>query len=166
VGRLVFQENAERRQFLDVLDDLVARCSWSVRAYCLLSTHYHLLVATPEADLSGGMQYLNGRFAQWANWYRSERSHLFEGRFKSVLVETGSHALEVHRYIALNPVRAGLVRDPTRWQWSSVRAILGLESAPALLDVQAVLDEFGATKATARRRLRAFLRDGLAADRP
>ena len=166
LGRLVFQDNTERMQFLDVLDDRVARCSWSVRAYCLLSTHYHLLVATAQPDLSDGMQYLNGRFAQWANWHRSERSHVFEGRFKSVLVETVSHAMEVHRYIALNPVRAGLVRDPTEWAWSSVRATLGLESAPALLDVQAVLDEFGATKATARRRLRAFLRDGLAADRP
>ncbi|MGH3062937.1 MAG: transposase [Gaiellaceae bacterium] len=166
VGRLVFQDNIERMQFLAVLDEGVARCSWLVRAYCLLSTHYHLLVATPELDLSSGMQYLNGRFAQWANWHRGERSHVFEGRFKSVLVETEGHALEAHRYIALNPVRAGLVRDPADWRWSSVRAILGLEPPPALLDVSTVLDEFGANKATARRRLRAFLRDGLAEDMP
>ena len=73
-GRLVFQDNIERMQFLAVLDDRVARCSWSVRAYCLLSTHYHLLVATPEPDLSDGMQYLNGRFAQWANWHRTSEA--------------------------------------------------------------------------------------------
>lgn len=166
VGRLAFRDDFERMQFLAVLNDRVARCTWSVRAYCLLSTHYHLLVATPEADLSAGMQYLNGRYAQWANWRRNERSHLFEGRFSSVLVETESHALEAHRYIALNPVRAGLVRDPVAWRWNSVRAILGHESPLALLDVQAVLDEFGASTATARRRLRMFLQDGLNGDRP
>lgn len=166
VGRLVFEDDTERTQFLAVLDEGVARCSWSVRSYCLLSTHYHLLVATPDPDLSAGMQYLNGCYAQWANWHRRERSHLFEGRFGSVLVETESHALEVHRYIALNPVRAGLVRDPLEWPWSSVGAILGRELPLPFLDVRAVLEEFGATTATARRRLRAFLRDGLTSDMP
>jgi putative transposase len=165
IKRLVFQDDGERETFLAVLEDGVARCSWSVRSYCLLSTHYHLYVATSEANLSAGIQYLNGRYAQWANWNRAERSHIFEGRFGSELVESEGHALEVHRYIALNPVRAGLVRDPIDWPWSSLRAILGEEPPLPLLDVQAVLDEFGSNGATARRRLRAFLRDGLRGDR-
>ena len=166
VGRLAFQDGEERTEFLAVLEAGVARCEWSCRSYCVLSTHYHLLVATPEPDISAGMQYLNGCYAQWANWHRNERSHLFEGRFKSTLVETESHALEVHRYISLNPVRAGLVRNPLDWPWSSVRAVLGHDPAPPFLDVQAVLDEFGADTASARRRLRMFLQDGLAADMP
>jgi putative transposase len=165
VGRVVFQDDVERAQFLAFLEVGLARYRWSCRSYCLLSTHYHLLVVTPEPDLSAGMQYVNGRFAQWANWYRSERSHLFEGRFGAVLVETESHALEAHRYIALNPVRAGLVRDPEEWPWSSFRATLGLQRPLQLLDVDAVLFEFGATRATARRRLRMFVREGLAMDR-
>ena len=110
------------------------------------------------------MQYVNGRYAQWANWRRAERSHVFEGRFRSLLVETESHALEVHRYIALNPVRAGLVRDPEEWPWSSLRGILGRERPLPFLDVDAVLAEFGASKGTARRRLRTYLREGLEAD--
>jgi REP element-mobilizing transposase RayT len=166
IGRIAFQDDAERAEFLAVLETGVARCGWSCRSYCLLSTHYHLLVATPEPDLSAGMQYVNGRYAQWANWYRSERSHLFEGRFRSVLVETESHALEAHRYIALNPVRAGLVRDPEEWPWSSLGAILGRKHPLGFLDVDTVLAEFGETRATARRRLRTFVRDGLRRDMP
>jgi putative transposase len=164
VGRVVFRDDEERAQFLAMLELGVTRCGWSCRSYCLLSTHFHLLISTPEPDLSTGMQYVNGRYAQWANWHRGERSHVFEGRFRSVLVETESHALEVHRYIALNPVRAGLVRDPEQWPWSSLRAILGREPPPPFLDVDTVLAEFGASKATARRRLRTFLREGLAGD--
>jgi REP element-mobilizing transposase RayT len=163
--RLAFQDDAERAQFLTVLEDGVTRCGWSCRAYCLLSTHYHLLVATPEPDLSVGMQYVNGRYAQWANWSRRERSHVFEGRFRSVLVESDSHYLELHRYIALNPVRAGLVRNPEHWPWSSLRATLGHEKPLAFLDVDAVLEDFGTTAASARRRLRMFLKDGLSLDK-
>jgi putative transposase len=110
------------------------------------------------------MQYVNGRYAQWANWNRSERSHIFEGRFRSVIVESESHLLEVHRYIALNPVRAGLVRDPEEWPWSSLRAMLGREKPLPLLDVDTALSEFAATKPSARRRLRMFIRDGLRRD--
>jgi putative transposase len=164
LGRVVFRDDEERAQFLALLETGVTRCGWSCRSYCLLSTHYHLLVATPEPDLSAGMQYVNGRYAQWANWNRGERSHIFEGRFRSVLVQSESHALEVHRYIALNPVRAGLVRDPEEWPWSSLRAMLGREKAPPLLDVDTVLSEFAANKPSARRRLRMFIRDGLRRD--
>jgi putative transposase len=164
VGRTVFRDDDERAQFLAFVELGVTRFGWSCRSYCLLSTHYHLFVSTPEPNLSLGMQYLNGRYGQWANWNRSERGHVLEGRFKSVLVETDSHALEIHRYIALNPVRAGLVDDPEEWAWSSLGALLGREHAPGFLDVDTVLAEFGPNQATARRRLRAFVRDGLQQD--
>jgi putative transposase len=164
LGRVSFRADDERAQFLGVLETVVTQCGWSCRSYCVLSTHYHLLIATPNPDLSAGMQYLNGRYAQWANWRRNERSHLFEGRFKSVLVESDSHFLEVHRYIALNPVRAGLVRDPEDWPWSSLRATLGAEKPLSLLDVDAALGVFGRNRAVARRRLRRFIRDGIEGD--
>jgi putative transposase len=89
---------------------------------------------------------------------------VFQGRFGSELIETESHALEVHRYIALNPVRAGLVRDPEEWPWSSLGAVLGREQPPGFLDVEAALTDFGANKATARRLLRKFVRAGLRRD--
>jgi putative transposase len=159
LGRLAFQSDRERAHFLEVVSKIVARFGWSCRAYCLLSSHYHLLVATPEPDLAAGMQYLNGGYGQWANWSRGERGHLFEGRYKSALVESSGHAYEVHRYVALNPVRAGLVRRPEDWRWSSTRALLGFEQPAPFLDLRAALELFDASVVSARRRLRSFLRD-------
>lgn len=163
VGRLAFADDPERQQFLAFVTALVARRRWSCRAFCLLSTHYHLLVATPEADVAAGMQYLNGRYAQWVNWYRGERGHLFDSRYRSVLVENEAHGMELHRYIALNPVRAGLALKPEDWQWSSFAALAGLRQAPALLDVQGALRDFGPGE-PARRRFWAFVWDGLGPD--
>jgi putative transposase len=165
-GRVAFSDDDERAQFLGLVAEVVRRCEWSCRAYCVLSTHYHLVMLTPEPDLSAGMQYLNGRYAQWANWRRGERGHVFDGRFGSVLVRTAEHSLELHRYIALNPVRAGLVRRPEDWPWSSLPAVLGSCDAEPFLDVAAVVEEFGPGVITARRRLRTFLRDGIARDMP
>jgi putative transposase len=163
-GRLVFRDDEERAQFLAVVELAVTLRGWSCRSYCLLSTHFHLLVATPEPDLSAGMQYINGRYAQWANWHRDEPTHVFGGRFHSILVETESHSLDVHRYIALNPVRAGLVEHPEDWPWSSLAAVLGRARPPGFLDVETALGEFGSSRASARRRLRQFVQDGLRMD--
>ncbi len=164
LGRTAFESDPERQQFLDVLGVGVERHGWSCRSYCVLSTHYHALVLTPEPDIAAGMQYVNGRFGQWVNWSREQRGHLFEGRYKSILIESDSHLLEVYRYIALNPVRAGLVRDPEDWAWSSLGALLGRWEAPAFLDVQAALGDFASIASAARRRLRQFVRDGIEMD--
>lgn len=165
-GRVVFEDDRERAHFLNVLATVVRRHGWSCRDYCLLSTHYHVFVETPMPDIAEGMQYLNGRYAQWANWNRGERSHVFEDRYGSVLVKTDSHALEVHRYIALNPVRAGLVRNPEDWPWSALPSLLGPEKPAGLLDVAAVHGLFGSTRSNARRSLRRFVQDGLELDHP
>ena len=164
VGRLAFRDDRERKRFLVLLGATVIRYGWSCRGYCLLSTHYHLFMTTPQADIAAGMQYLNGRYGQWANWNRAERGHLFEGRYRAVLVESQGHATEVHRYIALNPVRAGLVALPEEWKWSSYCAVLGLVEPLALLDVDAALADFATAPADARRRLRSFVLDALLSD--
>jgi putative transposase len=164
IGRLVFSDDTERAHFLATLDATVGRHEWSCRSFCLLSTHFHLLVATPQPNIAAGMQYLNGRYAQWANWNRGERGHVFEGRYNAVVVESDGHAIELHRYIALNPVRAGIVRHPEDWTWSSIGAVLGKRPPPRFLDVGSALDPFGSTLVAARRRLRAFIQDGLTGD--
>lgn len=158
-GRQAFEADVERECFLDLVAETVDRYGWSCRAYCVMSTHYHLLVRTPQPDLAEAMQFLKGRYAQWANWSRKQRGHLFEGRFGSVLVESDGHAHEIHRYIALNPVRAGIVRRPERWRWASTAALLGLEPPAPFLDVAAALETFHANEISARRRFRTFLRD-------
>ena len=133
-------------------------------ATACFSNHLHLFISTPQADIAAGMRYLNGRYGQWANWNRTERGHLFEARYGAVLVESQGHATEVHRYIALNPVRAGLVTRPEAWKWSSYRALLGLVDPLPLLDVDAALADFASTRTEARRRFRSFVSDGLVSD--
>lgn len=160
-GRALFRDALDRRTFLDVLATAVALHGWSCHAFCLMTTHYHLLLRTPEGDLARGMHRLNGSYAQGFNRRHGTVGHVFESRYASILVDKESHLLELCRYLALNPVRAGACDDPAAWQWSSYRAAIGLEPAPPFLTVDWLLDHFGADRDVARRRLRAFVADAL-----
>jgi putative transposase len=163
--RLLFRDDEDRAGFLDIVGDVVAARGWLCRSYCLLSTHYHLLVETPEPDLAAGMQYLNGCYGQRVNRWRGERGHVFEARYHAALLEGDGHRLELHRYIALNPVRAGLVASPEDSPWSSYCGLLDLTRPPAFLDVAGALQDFAMPTDEARRRLRRFVADGLSSPR-
>jgi putative transposase len=126
-------------------------------SFCLMGTHFHLLLRTPAANLSRGMQHLCGTYAQWFNWKYGRRGHLFGRRFGSVEILDEDHLLNAHRYVALNPVRAGICDRPESWRWGSYRALLGLEPSPGFLDVSAVLDLFSVETATARAGFRQFV---------
>jgi putative transposase len=153
----VFREPADRRRLLVQLEAIVECYGWRCRAYCLMGTHFHLVVQTPEPTLSRGMQHLCGSYAQWFNWKYARRGHLFARRFASVHVVSDSHLLEAHRYVALNPVRAGLCRTPAAWSWGSFRAIAGLEPAPGFLDVEGVLGLFDVRRGEAQSAFRSFV---------
>ena len=124
-----------------------------------MPNHYHLLVETPEADLSAGMQEINSLHAMWFNWRYSLDGHLFQGRFKSVLVESEAHLLELARYVVLNPVRASLCESPSEWVWSSYRATVGVDPKPDLLAPDRILESFGGSPETARLRFPAFVQE-------
>jgi putative transposase len=156
----VFRDDADRGRWLRLLDAVAADYDWECRAYCLLSTHYHLLLRIEEPTLARGMQYLNARHAESFNRRHERDGHVFGARYHSEPVETPGHALEVCRYIALNPVRAGLCASPEDWPWSSFAATVGLARAPALLKPDWVLGLFATDPAEARRRFRAFVQDG------
>lgn len=132
----IFRDDRDRLDFLETLS--VARQLFNVRwqSFTLMNTHYHLKVATPEGNISKAMRFVNGTFTQ--SWNRRHRTsgHLFEGRFKSPLVEDGLYACNVARYIALNPVEAHYVRHAAEWPWSSHRALAGLVSPPEFLDLE------------------------------
>jgi putative transposase len=162
-GRRLFIENDDRRWFEYRLDDVVRRYEWSCKAHCLLGTHYHLLVKTPEANLAEGMKRLNGMHAQAVNDRHEQFGSLFRDRYHTELVEAEGHFLELFRYIALNPVRAGLCRRPADWRWSSYAAAIGWASPQPFLDLGNVLALFGTDPAVARSRLEAFVEDGLGA---
>jgi putative transposase len=124
-----------------------------------MPNHYHLVVETQNGDLSAGMQHLNGTYGRWFNDAYELSGHVFQGRFHCVQVETTGHLLELARYVLLNPVRAGLCSAPDAWPWSSYRAAVGLERAPAFLGLDRFLSEFSAERDRARDRLRAFVED-------
>ncbi|TML65956.1 MAG: transposase [Actinobacteria bacterium] len=156
----IFLDDHDRHRFLDIAGSVARRRGWLCSSYCLMPNHYHLLVETPEADLSAGMQEINSRHAMWFNWRYELDGHLFQGRFKSVMVESETHLLELARYVVLNPVRAGLCENPARWIWSSYRPTLGVDSKPDLLTPNRILGHFGASPETARLRFATFVQDG------
>jgi REP element-mobilizing transposase RayT len=147
----IFLDDLDREDFLRSLAVTVRREGFLLHAYCLLGNHFHLLVETPAAGISRGMHRLNGRHAQRFNARHARCGHLFEGRFKAILVENQSYLLELHRYIVLNPVRAGLVERPEDWKWSSYRATSGRGPAPPWLETGWTISQFGRTVGAARR---------------
>lgn len=158
----IFRGDEDRRKFLALLGSVGRDLRWQVHGYCLMGNHYHLLLETPEEGLSRGMRALNGRYAQWFNWRHRRRGHMLEGRFRSVLVQKQSHLLELHRYVVLNPVRAGLVERAGDWKWSSYRATAGLGEAPEWLEVDWTLGQFARSRAAARSAFRRFVAEGKA----
>lgn len=155
----IFREDADREKFLSLLASIGRDENWRVHAYCLMGNHYHLLVETPQGGLSRGMRSLNGRYTQWFNWKHKRRGHLFEGRFRSVLVQKEAHLLELCRYVVLNPVRAGVVKRAADWRWSSYGATAGLRKADGL-EVDWTLAQFGRGRMRARQEYRRFVAMG------
>ena len=122
----IFADVEKRQRPLSTLQEVVTRFNWLCHAYCLMLNHYHLLVETVEGNLSHGMRHLNGVYTQNYDCRHNRVGHIFQGRYKSVLVERESCLLELCRYVILNPVRAVVVRQPESYPWSSYRATAGL----------------------------------------
>jgi REP element-mobilizing transposase RayT len=157
---------ADRMAFLDVLGATAERFEWICHAYCLMTNHYHLLVETPNGNLSRGMRQLNGGYTQYVNRTHGRVGHLFQGRFKGILVEKDSYLLELARYVVLNPVRAAMVGRPGDWPWSSYRATAGETVAPPFLASDLLLRAFADNRADAVARYRRFVAEGIAAQSP
>jgi len=156
----IFIDDEDRKMFMGYLGEVVARFGWLCHAYCLMDNHYHLLIETPEANLSQGMRQLNGVYTQRFNRRHGRVGHLFQGRFKAIVVERDSYLLELCRYVVLNPIRAGMVAQIERYPWSSYPATMGLADCPAWLETDWVLGQFAKTRAVARRRYADFVAKG------
>ncbi len=162
----VFRDDEDREMFLATLAWVVERFGWRCHAYCLMDNHIHLLIDTPQPNLSRGMRQLNGVYTQRFNRRHGKVGHLFQGRYKAILVEKEGYLLELARYIVLNPVRAKMVKTPERYPWSSYQPMLGLAPVPPALAIEWVLDQFARTRATARRRYAKFVHDGIGVPGP
>jgi REP element-mobilizing transposase RayT len=147
--RSIYADDRDRVHFLHVLEKVIDDYRWQLLAYVLMSNHYHLLFRTPEPNLSRGMKDLDGDYASFFNIRHQRAGHLFQGRFKSHLVDGETYLVSLARYIVLNPVRACMVETPGEWQWSSYRATAGLAAIPRWLDPAPILDVFNADDWTA-----------------
>ena len=140
--RDIYLDDQDRLRFLKLLQKVIADYRWQLLAYVLMSNHYHLFFRTPDTNLSLGMKDLDGDYASSFNMRHRRVGHLFQGRFKSHLVDSETYLLTLARYIVLNPVRAGMVESPGQWKWSSYRATAGLVAVPVWLDPIPLLDYF------------------------
>jgi len=125
-----------------------------------VTLHYHLVVETPDGNLSKGMRQLNGVYTQEFNRMHTRVGHVFQGRYKGILVEKENYLLELARYVVLNPVRAGMVESPGQWRWSSYRATVGAEAAPEWLETRSILAAFGSDESEAVSRYVRFVAEG------
>jgi REP element-mobilizing transposase RayT len=162
----IFLEKGDNHKFLKVLSTVVERFNWSCHAYCLMNNHYHLIVETPEGNLSRGMRQLNGVYTQVFNRRHGRVGHLFQGRYKAILVERDAYLLSLCRYIILNPVRAGFVKRPDQWRWSSYKPTIGETKGPLFLRTGWILSQFDDDKREAVKKYRKYVLDGINAESP
>lgn len=134
----IFQDDSDRNMLLAVVERAMERLDAVAFAYCLMENHYHIVLQTRQPNLSRLMRHINGVYTQAYNRRHAQFGHLFQGRFKAVLVDKDAYFLEVCRYVDLNPVRAGQVRQPGDWAWSSYRAHTGQILGPDWLDSSAL----------------------------
>ena len=163
---VIYLDDQDRTIFLTVLAQVCDRFNWECHSFCLMGNHYHLLIETPDANLSQGMRQLNGVYTQRFNRSHGRVGHVFQGRYKSILVQKESYLLELSRYVVLNPVRAGMVRSAKDWPWSSYRSTAGLASVPDWLQVDWLLSCFGAQKVQAIEKYREFVSGGKGQPKP
>jgi putative transposase len=160
----IFDDDRDRQIFLKILSEVVAQFGWLCHAYCLMTNHYHLMIETPEGSLAKGMRQLNGVYTQWSNRRHQRSGHLFQGRYKAILVDWDGYFLELGRYVVLNPVRASVAKHPKDWGWSSYRAMVGRVKSPAWLTTDVLLGEFGKSRSWARKKYQQFVEEGMGAE--
>lgn len=155
----IFFDDEDRCRFYLLLQEGIERYGHRIHAYCLMTNHVHIAIQVGEVSLSRIMQNITFRYTRWVNWRQQRSGHLFQGRFKAVLVDADSYLLELTRYIHLNPVRAGMVQSPEEYPWSGHRAYLGSETIP-WLTTDWVLSQFAGKSERARRGYKEFVDQG------
>ncbi len=157
----IFLDDTDRLNWLTLLAKTCERFNWICYAYCLMSNHYHLVLETPDGNLSKGMRQLNGVYTQNFNRRHLRVGHVFQGRYTSILVEKDNYLLELCRYVELNPVRAKMVKVAEKWPWSSFLAKIGRAPQPPWLFCEVILSYFAMNKVKARKSYGEFVNAGI-----
>jgi len=160
--RNIFLDHADRLKFLSILNESYLKYGILLHCYVLMNNHYHLMLETPRANLSTAMHYINGKYTVYFNRKYKKVGHLFQGRYRSILVDRDAYLLELSRYIHLNPVRAGSVRSPEEYKWSSYRAYIekGIH-CPEWLFRSWIYEQFSLDEDRARTEYKKFIEEGL-----
>ncbi len=158
--KTVFQSNRDREKYLSYLELTHERYGAVIHVYCLMGNHYHLLLETPRGNLSKILHYINGAYTTYFNIKRGRSGHLFQGRFKGILVDKDEYCKELSRYIHLNPVRAGMVKAPLEYPWSSYRYFVGRDKKPKWLTTEFVLRDFGSEGGRGFKKYREYVERG------
>jgi putative transposase len=161
----IFADDWDRAEFIRTLLKVRRLCRWSILSYCLLGNHYHLVLRTPHPDLARGMRQLNSRYAQAFNRRHERVGHLFQGPYTSRLIQRDDHFAATIRYVALNPVAAGLCARPEEWPWSGHVEVLGLARA-RVVDVDECLSLLSPVGCDRRSRYQTLFADDSPAELP
>jgi putative transposase len=153
----IFRDERDRERFLAYLETAVVRYEAVIHVYCLMNNHYHLIMSTPAGNLSQIVRHINGAYTVCFNKRHHRFGHLFQGRYKAILVDADEYAGELSRYIHLNPVRAGLASLPEEYPWTSYLNYIGRRKAPGWQTTDWLSRYFGKTPAEALRKYRAFV---------
>ena len=160
--RSIYQTNRDFEKFLGYLESATERYGARIHCFCLMTNHYHLLLETPRGNLQAILHHLNTGYTNYFNTKRKRVGHLFQGRYKAILVEKDPYALELSRYIHLNPVRAQLVKDPLRYPWSSYSAYGEKKKRWGWLHTEFILAQISRNKRKALRGYREYTQRGIA----
>jgi len=156
-GEDIFINDQDRKKFLEYLEKAIERFEIRIHTYCLMTNHYHLLVETPQANLSRAVKWINVSYAVYFNRKRQRRGHLFQGRFKSILVDADEYLKQLSRYIHLNPMRAKMVEKLSAYPWSSYPAFIDPQKTPIWLETGCLLSLFGKRRKVAAKSYREFV---------
>ena len=157
----IYHDGTDREAWLTILGKTCERYNWLIHAWCQMSNHYHLIIETVEGNLSAGMRHLNGVYTQAINRRHRRTGHVFQGRYKAILLERDSYLLELSRYVVLNPVRAAMVKHTRQWKWSSYHAMTGAQARPDWLQTDWLLSQFGRQRARQIARYDEFIQQGV-----
>jgi REP element-mobilizing transposase RayT len=153
----LFKSPRDHEVFLQYLEKAAERFAVIVHTYCLMDNHYHLLLETAEPNLSVTMQWLNVSYATYFNRKHRRKGHLFQGRFKAILIDAEAYLKHLSRYIHLNPVRAKKIDTPDQYRWSSYSAFIGKQKSPKFLKTDWLLSNFGSNTKEARKNYKEFI---------
>ena len=159
--KVIFSSKRDREQFLSYLESACERYGAVIHVFCLMSNHYHLLLETPRSNLSQIMHHINGAYTNYFNTKQRRSGHLFQGRYKAILVEKDAYCQELSRYIHLNPVRARLVENLSEYPWSSYPCYVGVREEPGWLRTDDILGYFASGRFDARKHYKEFVENGI-----